>query len=240
MQNITEGKLVLTKKEEVARSTLLLTFEVQSDSPFTFEAGQFVSLKFGDTSWRAYSIASVPNEEALQLVVRLVPDGLASGIFDESSIGDTFGFKGPFGRFILSDDVGKKLIFCATGTGIAPIRSMILQEQKKEDPRPMELWYGGRDSEDIAYLDEVQNWGVDVKLAFSKANEAQNPHSHYELNDDQIEVFDGRITQFIEEHGCPKDGEYYICGNGDMVKSIEGLLLDSGVEKKHIHKERFN
>lgn len=226
MNQIPEANLTLVNKKEVARNTLLLQFD-DANLP-DFKAGQFISLKFGETSWRAYSILSAPQSKTLDLLVRLVEGGLASGVFAECKEGDVFTYRGPFGHFVLRD-LAPYTIFCATGTGIAPIWSMIQEELKSSEPRSMEVWYGGRDSEDIAYLDEMKRLqGVSVKLAFSQTQDEKFP-----------EAYAGRITQFVDM-GFPKDSDFYICGNGDMVKTLQQALTEKGVDKKQVFKERFN
>lgn len=225
-QSIPEGSLVLVEKKEVARDTLLLRFQAL-ELP-VFKAGQFLSLKFGETAWRAYSIASKPGNKTLDLLVRLVEGGLASEVFAASKVGDEFIYRGPYGHFVLPENAPRPVIFCATGTGIAPIWSMIQQELDQDNPRPMEVWYGGRDENDIAYLDDLKHSGVELKIAFSK-----------NLSDRFPEAFSGRMTQFADL-GFPKDACFYICGNGDMVKSMQEVLLEKGVDKKNIIKERFN
>lgn len=236
MPPIPEGLLTLTDIQNEARDTKIFHFETKA--LFDFKAGQFISLKFGEKSWRAYSIASTPNTSKIELLIRIIPEGLASSILDKATIGDTFIFRGPYGHFVLSEK-SNPITFCATGTGIAPIRSMILTELQKENPRPIELWYGGRDPDDIAYLDELAQLPIAIKLAFSQLEEKQLPT----YTKENIIVHTGRITQFIQDHQSLTTNHsqnYYICGNGDMVKSVESLLKEKGIDKKSIIKERFN
>lgn len=254
---IFEGELTITSKETVARETLKLRFSVKTQNTIppsphhtpstslSFLPGQFVSMKFGEKSWRSYSIASTPEEE-FELIVRLVEGGVASEVFRQSKIGDTFPFKGPFGHFVLSDTPNAHLVFCATGTGIAPFRGMIKTEVQTQNPRPMTLLYGGRNRDDIAYLDEIDTWSedLDIQLAFSRITEseqselqAQHPHYH---------IHKGRITDLLNSpstKGEPEGGaltEYYICGNGDMVMSVQEILEEQGIPKEQVFLERFN
>ena len=226
MKKIPEGTLILKEKTTVARETFLLCFECK-DFP-SFKAGQFISLKFGEKSWRAYSIASCPTDKEIHLVVRLVEGGVASAVFASCKVGDEFTYRGPYGMFVLSEDPAPHTIFCATGTGIAPIWSMIQEEIQKENPRSMELWYGGRNAKDIAYIPEILACKqVITHLSFSQEIE------------DLPGAEAGRITQFIHRD-IPEGTSFYICGNGNMVKSVEFELLEKGIDKKAIHKERFN
>lgn len=236
-----KGLLQVNEILTVARETVKIVFSLYEGSDnttghsvdFSFEAGQFLSLQFGENSWRAYSIASPPDKKHIELVVRLIPGGVASTTIKHTHIGDIFPFKGPFGHFILSDTTDAHLVFCATGTGIAPIRSQILSESKKKHPRPMTLLYGGRNKDDIAYLDEIQSWAphLQIQLGFSRET---NPNKRGPLG------HHCRITHFV--HTLPLTGneEFYICGNGDMVQEVQGLLETRGVKKSALFCERFN
>ncbi len=241
--NINQGKVTLTKKIEVARETIKLFFRVDelktlmgeelSVDNWNFLPGQFISLGFDEKTWRAYSIASVPTEKEIELIVRLVPGGKGSEVLRVMSEGESLDFKGAFGHFLLSENVNKTLVFCGTGTGIAPFRSMILAETAKASPRDMVLLYGGRDAEDIAYLDDIKNWSPKLKiyLGFSRDEKAQD-YAEYAHN--------CRITKFLEDVVYPKNSEFYICGNGDMVVSVQEILEKQSIPTSDIFMERFN
>jgi ferredoxin-NADP reductase len=118
MIEIQAGTLTLTHKETVARDTVILRFS--SDTELNFKPGQFVSMEFGPKAWRAYSIASHPDEAELELCVRLVEGGVASEIFRTADIGAEFNFKGPFGHFILSENADATLNFLCDWNGDCP------------------------------------------------------------------------------------------------------------------------
>lgn len=243
--HIFQGNLTIDSIEVVARETKKFLFRVGDyksldgktvlSDRLDFEPGQFVSLQFSDTAWRAYSVASHPSEGLLELVIRIVPGGLGSGILDEAKVGDDFVFKGPFGHFVLSKNTDANLIFLGTGTGIAPLRSMILEEMQSENPRDMKLFYGGRNRDDIAYLDEIKDWAprdqLTCRFAFSREENSANLGEFGEKC---------RITKFLEEGDFDENSEFYICGNGDMVKSVQEILKEKGVDKARVFMERFN
>lgn len=242
--NLFQGTVKIESIDTVARATKKFLFSVpdfvsldgkiKGQGTLPFEAGQFISLQFTERAWRAYSIASHPDEDLIELVIRIVPEGVGSTILDKAKVGDTFPFKGPFGHFLLSKNPKANLVFLGTGTGIAPLRSMILEELKQEKPRAMKLLYGGRNADDITYLDEVKTWHpnkVKVRLGLSQDPEAKKFYDCAEHC---------RITKFLEEDDFDKNSEFYICGNGYMVKSAQEILHKKGVEKERIFMERFN
>lgn len=245
MHPILTGNLILVNKTNAATDTIKLQFKYENlatlaGKPFketlTFEPGQFMSLGFTKTAWRAYSIASVPSEEHLELIVRIVEGGVGSEALAAANIGDKIPFKGPFGHFKLSDTPNAHLVFCATGTGIAPFRAMIKAEQAQKNPRPMTLLYGGKNADDLAYLKEVNQWdeNLSVKLGLSRDPDAKTPEAF------NGEALNCRITQLLENLEISEAHEFYLCGNGAMVKSVQEMLEAKAVSKDRIFMERFN
>jgi len=226
--HILQGTLQLESVDLVARDTKKFRFSVLQQA-LDFKAGQFVSLQFNETSWRAYSIASTPEEALIELVVRIIPGGVGSTALDQAKSGDRFNFKGPFGHFVLSQNSDARLIFCGTGTGIAPLRSMIMTEKSRD----MILLYGGRNRDDIAYLDELETWSenLEIKLGLSREEDPKKLGPHAQ---------NCRITKYLEDLDITPQDEFYICGNGDMVKGVQALLAERGVAPPQIFSERFN
>lgn len=245
MNPILTGELRLTHKQTVATDTIKLNFSFQNlktltgdpiNKKFQFTPGQFVSLGFSQKAWRAYSIASIPTEDLLELMVRIVPGGVGSEALNTAQVEDTFPFKGPFGHFGLSKNPNAHLIFCATGTGIAPFRAMIKAESLKAVPRTMTLLYGGQNTADLSYLDEVNQWSeaLTVHLGLSRDAELKIPQGL------KCQPINGRITTVLESFTPDPNLEFYLCGNGAMVKSVQEILSQNGFTKEQVFMERFN
>ncbi len=235
IMKIFDGKLKLISKTPAAHELFCLRFSV-TPSDFKFQAGQFLSINFGENKWRAYSIASSPREKEVELAVRLVPNGVASEIFRESKINDEFVFKGPFSDFHIAEDA-EEIIFCATGTGIAPIRSMIGGMENIKNKK-IKLFYGGKNENDLPYLNEVRKWdneNFEVFLGLSREIEEKNWE-----NETFIKAEKCRITKFLEEETFNDKCVFYLCGNGKMVESVCDILAKKGIDQKKIFFERFN
>jgi len=115
---------VCTSKNLIAREVYELTFTRPAE--FTFKPGQFIlfdvplppppapshssSLPLGagrggaeNVQTRALSIASLPSEDNLLFIVKLLPGGRLSRWVEETlTEGSTAAFKGPFGNFVLN------------------------------------------------------------------------------------------------------------------------------------------
>ena len=114
---------------------------------------------------------------------------------------------------------------------------MILTESKKDTPRPMTLLYGGRNAEDLAYLDEIASWSPTLNIYLGLS---QDPEKKIPQNPDlEKNTIHGRITQFLEEQSFGKNAEFYLCGNSAMVLGTQEFLKDKGIDLKKVFMERF-
>ncbi len=122
-------KTHLTVKQRLTHDTVLFHFTLDEPKELEFIAGQYLVLFIpdgsGDYLRRLYSIASPPAmKNSFELIAKIVKNGIASEYFNRMTIGEEVLFQGPAGRFILKDHQKNK-VFLATGTGIAPIFSIL-------------------------------------------------------------------------------------------------------------------
>ncbi len=215
-----------------------LRLRVESPADFTFKAGQFVSFdvlnpKTGRPVTRAYSIASPPSHiPTLTLLFNRVADGPGSTYLFGLKEGDHTQFKGPAGSFYLKDDPGRDLLFIATGTGIAPLRSMIYArlEQSRGDARPVTLYWGLRSQRDLYYQDELTDLAT-RHPRFSFVTTLSRPEEGWNGET-------GRVTKLVQDRLGPVDHlSVYLCGNGSMIKEVTALVGGKGLCP--IHKEKW-
>ena len=105
-------------------------FRVPHLKRFEFKPGQFVMLNLpidSKISYRSYSIASAPgNDNEFELIIVLNPPGQGTPFMWENyKVGSIVPVVGPLGKFTLPEKIEHDLCFIATGTGIAPLRSML-------------------------------------------------------------------------------------------------------------------
>jgi CDP-4-dehydro-6-deoxyglucose reductase len=138
-------------------SLVAIRFEVEGG--FEFVPGQYARITFRDNEPRVYSIASSPNRDYAELCVRRVPGGeLTPVLCEEAAEGDDLFVRGPYGDELrLNEPSERDLVFVATGTGVAPLRSMIeyaFEEGYDEcegDPRDVWLFLGSSWRDHLPY-----------------------------------------------------------------------------------------
>ncbi len=194
----------------------------------TFKAGQFVSFEVPKEGQprpvtRPYSIASPPEQrDRILLVLNLVQGGPGSEYLFSLREGSHTSFKGPAGAFYLRDDGARDLLFVATGTGIAPIRSMILAQLQREPNRPVTLFWGLRSQRDLYWQDE---WAA---LAATHSNltvvtTLSRPEPGWQ-------GATGRVTALIEERVSTVGNlAVYLCGGSGMIKDVTALINAEGL-----------
>ena len=211
---------------------------VQPTENFNFQAGQFVTFKIDDQvppCFRAYSIASAPNTDPnFDICIKLVNKGRGSNWLQNLKPDDTVNFLGPNGKFTFTSPVDKKIIFVATGTGIAPFKAIIEDELKKGNTQTFHLIFGVRYIKDIFYQDffedlakKHQNFTFDLTLSKPENGDWSGKT--------------GRVTDLLQKLEIDETNtEVYICGLKDMINSVSEILKEKGLGEEMIHFEKYD
>ena len=193
-----------------------------------FKAGQFISFEvpkegFPRPVTRPYSIASPPSQDNIvTLVLNLVVGGPGSTYLFRLKEGDETRFTGPAGNFYLHDDPDRDRLFVATGTGIAPIRSILLELCERGLQRSVSLYWGLRTEKDVYYQDELQRLAND-NLKFRFLTTLSRPGDGWK---GKI----GRVTWYVaEEIQSVNNLAVYLCGNSGMLKDVTDILKTKGL-----------
>ncbi len=152
----------ILKAEKVAPDVMLVRVGMPMNEPLVFRAGQYVEFIRKDGSRRSYSIANPPTNNGvrqLELHVRLTPGGqFTDYVFNQMQVRDVHRIEIPLGSFFLREKSDKPIIMLASGTGFAPIKSIIDYSLRKGFTRPITLYWGGRRKEDIYMRELAESW----------------------------------------------------------------------------------
>jgi ferredoxin-NADP reductase len=220
-----------------------LVFERADNKPFAFDPGQWVNLVLplpaGEIK-RAYSIASppAPDDRRFEIAVTRVAGGAGSEYLHDLSEGATVRAIGPHGLFTRRPDDGAPSIFVGTGTGVTPLRSMLLAALARGAHEPLWLLFGARHEEDMIYRREL----LDLV--------AKHPNARYEVTLSRPGVaWEGR-SGYVQAHlaelcaalrGAAPGAHAYVCGLDRMVSAVRELLrTELGFDRKHVHTERYD
>ena len=148
------------KLEKVADDVMIVHLKLPANERLQFLAGQYIDflLKGGDR--RSFSMGNPPHsDEFLELHVRQVAGGtFTDHVFNKMKERDILRLEGPLGSFFLREDSEKPIVFVASGTGFAPIKSILESAFHRNIARPMVLYWGARRPKDI-YLNALpEKW----------------------------------------------------------------------------------
>ena len=192
-----------------------------------FAAGQFISFEVerpgSDVpATRPYSIASPPRlGKQIQLVFNRVLGGPGSSYLFSLQEGFDTTFKGPVGSFTLRDSA-RDILFVATGTGIAPIRSMLWTLADQASTRSITLFWGLRNERDLYYQDELT--ALQRRLPrFASTTTLSQPGERWH-------GAVGRVLPLVTAAVISVEHlDVYLCGNGAMIRDVRDIIRAKGL-----------
>lgn len=198
---------------------------------------------------RAYSMANPPEErDAITLNVRAAipppdaPDdalpGVVSSYLFSRKPGDEVLVSGPYGHFSATN-TNAEMVFVGGGVGMAPLRSLILDQLKRcKTERQISFWYGARNRREILYQDEFDqlaetfdNFNWTVALSEPIPDGVWTGQTGF--------VHDVLANQYLKQHPSPEDCEYYLCGPPMMIRAVRRMLNNLGVDPDAIFFDDF-
>lgn len=233
-ENIETDGFAPLRVKRVVRETsdavsLVLDVPRHCSGRFRYQAGQFLTLRVnldGQELRRCYSMSSAPVEEELRITVKRDPGGLVSNwLNDTVAEGVEIHAAPPEGRFLLRD-TDSEIVAFAGGSGITPIMSLI-RTALATSARSIRLFYANRDRGSVIFADDL------ARLVEHNADRLALTH-HYD--DDSGVVSPAAIESFVAGAG---DADFYICGPGPFMDTVEGALATTGAPRDRVHLERF-
>jgi NAD(P)H-flavin reductase/ferredoxin len=124
-----------------------------------FKAGQYLDVILADGAKRSFSMANAPQQSDVAVLhVRVVPGGrFSEEVLPGLAAGDTLRVELPAGDFWLREG-DRPVVFVASGTGFAPIKSILEDAFRKGSVRPMALYWGARRQKDLYLADLPRKW----------------------------------------------------------------------------------
>jgi len=208
-------------------------------APFSFKAGQFIMIDLPlDSKYtnRSYSIASAPSDDhTFELCIVLNPGGLGTPyMWENFREGTVIKVSKVLGKFQLPDPIDTDICFICTGTGIAPLRSQLVDIFNKNIPhKNLYMVFGNRWEKDILYrkeMEEIEKQHPEFKFipVLSRDNAGWNGKKGY-------------VHQIYEEIFSDKrPAKFFICGWADMLKEARQRLEAMGYDKKAIKFESYD
>lgn len=222
---------------DFGNETRHIEFFFPPGTDFDFIPGQFVSVRYphdGKLIRRAYSIASPPAfKDHIDLCLKLVHDGVVTPWLWTFKGDEQIQIQGPYGKFILPGEIDFDPVFVATGTGIAPFRSMIHTLLKNGFERKLMLLFGVRYENMIPYTEE---W-LALKERYPNfiyIPTISRPSAGWKGEQGYVQT---KVEKFF---GSPEGKRVYICGLNEMIQAVKEACLKTGYAPAQIFYERYD
>jgi ferredoxin-NADP reductase len=231
----------LSRWEEIAPGLSIVGVQALEE-PFPFEPGQYATLGLMGTEkliQRPMSVSSSADDlSEYEFFIRLVESGGFTPLLWERTVGDAINIKGPKGKFLLQDD-GRRALFVASGTGLAPFISMIETLRDRNQTRDIVLLHGVSYDYDLAWRKELteleQSDGFPLRYVATVSRPQQCP---------DWTGCTGRVESIVDsqldEHGLtPENATIYLCGNPDMITAVDEIATARGFPSEQVRKELY-
>ena len=225
----------LIKTENINDLTRRFWLEMPDVESIDYIPGQFITLDLPihekrTKRWKSYSIASHPNgTNIIELCIVFQEGGLGTTyLFNEAKIGTKLRFKGPLGVFTIPKDLNEEIVMIATGTGVAPFRSIMNHiDNHGMSFKKMHVIFGTRIEDGILYRDEFEalaakypNFTYDVALSRSEDWAGYKGYVHQIYQEHYSEVIEGR--------------KIYLCGWRNMIDQARENFTEMGYDRKQV------
>lgn len=182
--------------------------------------GQYLRMVLGDQI-TYFAMCSAPEERSrLQFLIRM--DGRVGERVRDLRPGDEVEISGVEGMgFPLEGILGRELVLMATGTGLAPLRSLIQSPLSAQFPR-IHLYFGTTTLAEVPFLDEMETWrgrGLHIRLALSRGDEPRY------------------VQDLLHTHpGVLGESAALVCGNPVMMDAVSLALQEAGMPTPYIRR----
>ena len=221
-------------RETAEATSFVLAVPEHLTDAFRYESGQFVTVRpviDGEPITRCYSMSSAPGyDDELRITVKRVAGGPVSNwLADHISAGDSLPVSRPGGRFVLGSDAETgtaPVVLFAGGSGITPVLSIVKSVLSRTD-RAVSLFYANRNAGSVIFTGE---------LAQLERDFAPRLRVVHHLDDERGVASPAAIDDFC---AATSGGEFYVCGPGPFMATVQSTLVSRGIDRQRIHVEKF-
>jgi predicted ferric reductase len=206
---------------------------------YSFQPGQFARLKTGHTPFglgqHPISMSSGGDVEPggeVRFTIKNLGDWSGEEV-PALKPGDRIWLDGPHGVFSIDREQAMGYVFVGGGIGITPLYSMLQTMVEREDVRPVLLFYGGSDWDDLTFREELDalsgQMNLKVIYVLSDPPEGWAGETGYVTADVLRRYLPKQYKRFV----------YFICGPDPMMDAMEEALPQLGVPRENVQTERF-
>ncbi|WP_331775216.1 2Fe-2S iron-sulfur cluster-binding protein [Sulfurospirillum sp. 1612] len=201
-----------------------------------FWPGQYAMIGEGtdEHPLRPYSIANAPKQNGeLSFFITKEAEGKTSPwIHHDTNIGDNIKVNAPYGTFLGDPSVDTPILCLASGSGLAPILSLLNAYLSRGHKNPVTLLFSAKTKKDLLHFGEMkylESKYVNFKYKYTLTQESNKDGG-----------LEGRIDAILPDL-LPNLANYsiYIAGSVPFVESCKKTVEALGAEEDLIHMEEY-
>ncbi|MBS0608738.1 MAG: 2Fe-2S iron-sulfur cluster binding domain-containing protein [Proteobacteria bacterium] len=225
----------VAQMERLAPDVMRIDLQLPDGQSLPFAAGQYINILLEDGQRRAFSFANRPGASSqIELHVRLVPGGLfTTHVFQAMKPGDSLRFEGPLGQFTLRAS-SHPILFIAGATGFAPIKSIVEDAFARGVHRPMRLYWGVRQPQDLYLLALCEEWQRQHDN-FTVVPVVSEPTLQDGWGGRTGLVHEAMLADFPDLSG----NEVYLCGSVRMIETAVPAFIAHGLDESFCFSDAF-
>lgn len=214
------------------------------DGPLRFSVGQFleVAIPQWPHEWRHLSSAIPPNPDSeIEFHVRAIPGGVvSSAIVSTTRVGDVWTLAQNHGTLHIAP--GREVLMVAGGTGLAPLRALLIEMSKRADSPSTHVFYGMRypgELYDLAVLQRIASTNPWLRIT-AVSQETTDPWWLNSIASPEELGVDHRIGMLPEVVAAERDWSDHqalVVGSPQMVTATRRRLIIAGIRASMIQSD---
>lgn len=237
--NVKEYRARVSTIKKLSYDIKEINLELLEPAEIAQRSGQYIQILApspGGPVFRAYSISSADYQNnKVQLIVRLVPGGIASTYLHSLKPEQEVMFTGPYGEFRLSEDPSVEIVCVGGGCGMAPMANIIYSIYQRWPNRTCYLFFGCRTTKDIFYLDQFEALAQkhpNLKVVYA-LSDPLGPDEKWNGDTGFIHLsVDKYLTGNLKRQA-------FLCGPPPMIEAVIKILKGKGLNDENIFYDKF-
>ena len=233
-------KARIKEKQEVAKGTLMVTFDLLG-AEVDFKSGQYFHVTLPDFGHqddkglrRHITVVTSPNDKGVLGLATRMRDSAFKRSLRELPVGADVEVEPPKGDFVLPEDTSRPLVFIAGGIGITVFRSMLLYINEERLDYQIVLVYSNRDRESTAFLDELYELEQEISGLRLILTMTDDPGWDGETRKVDAPFIEDKLGDDLDQY------TFLIAGPPAMAEGVEHALEEAGVNEANVFVERYS
>lgn len=237
LRDVGDQAMVAAHVVEVAHlSDSVVRLRLQPETPFEYEAGQYLSMRRLDGLTRSYSLASLPSEPWLELHLRRVPEGrMSTWAYHEVRPGMKVGLRGPYGSCCYpADQLEAPMLMVGVGTGLAPLWGVLRRALALGHRGPITLIQAAAEPSNLYMREQLQALADAHPQLRIRTCVLRGGGRGLEER-----AVDALAVEQLRETGEAAGQLAYVCGDAVIVQRVRRGLFMAGMSAKRIFVDAF-